>query len=165
MEEAAGAQGAAGEPQTEALKSKTEELDEELAELQDRHLRLMAEYDNFRRRTQKEKDDIYGNATAAVLAKLLPVYDNFERARDFPCGTDEFAKGFSLIEKSFGELLASFGIEQFGEVGDPFDPGLHHAVMHIEDEELDENVVSQVLQKGFRMGERVLRYAMVQTAN
>lgn len=146
-------------------KSELELLQKKFDQLQDQHLRLMAEYDNYRKRTQKEKDDIYQAATADTLQKFLPLQDNFDRASAFECHTEEFAKGFALIEKSFAELLASFGVEAFGEVGDPFDPELHHAVMHIEDENLGENVIAQVLQKGYRMKDRVLRYAMVQTAN
>ena len=134
-------------------------------ELQDRHLRLMAEYDNFRKRTAREKDEIFGGAVASVLVKLLPVQDNFERARQYDCGSEEFAKGFEMIEKNFCDTLSALGVEPFGEVGEPFDPEKHHAVMHIEDESLGENVVAQVMQKGYKMGEKVLRHAMVQTAN
>ena len=138
---------------------------ERFDELQDKHLRLLAEYDNFRKRSQREKDDIYATATAGVLLKLLSVQDNFERAAQYDCGSVEFAKGFELIEKNFADTLASFGVEAFGEVGESFDPERHHAVMHIEDENLGENTVAVVLQKGYKIGEKVLRCAMVQTAN
>ncbi len=157
--------GQPGEESSEPPKSEQELLQEKYDQLQDQHLRLMAEYDNYRKRTQKEKDDIYQAATAAALQKILPMQDNFDRAGAFECHTEEFAKGFALIEKGFAELLSSFGVEAFGEAGEPFDPELHHAVMHIEDESLGENVIAQVLQKGYRMGDKVLRYAMVQTAN
>ena len=140
-------------------------IQEKYDDLQDKHLRLMAEYDNFRKRSQREKDETYANATAAVLLKLLSVQDNFERARQYDPGSEEFAKGFELIEKNFAQTLASFGVEPFGEVGESFDPEKHHAVMHIEDESLGENTVAVVLQKGYKMGERILRHAMVQTAN
>lgn len=146
-------------------KSELELLQEQFHQLQDQHLRLMAEYDNYRKRTQREKDEIYQNAKADTLIKLLPVQDNFERAMEFEPQTEEFAKGFELIEKGFLDVMTSFGVETFGEVGDEFNPEMHHAVMHIEDEAFGENIVSQVLQKGYRMGDRILRYAMVQTAN
>ena len=138
---------------------------EEYNELEDKYLRLRAEYDNFRKRSQREKDESYAAATAGVLLKLLGVQDNFERAAQYDCGSAEFAKGFELIEKNFADTLASFGVEPFGEVGDSFDPQLHHAVMHIEDENLGENVVALVLQKGYKIGDKILRCAMVQTAN
>jgi len=158
------AEQAAAEEEIEP-KSAIDLIQEKHDELQDRHLRLMAEYDNFRKRTSREKDEIYSNATASVLVKLLPVQDNFERARQYDCASDEFAKGFEMIEKNFSETLVSLGVEPFGEVGEAFDPEKHHAVMHIEDEALGENVIAQVLQKGYKLGEKVLRHAMVQTAN
>lgn len=150
---------------TPAPNSELELLQEKYNELQDQYLRLLAEYDNYRKRTQREKDEIFQAATAAALQKILPIQDNFERASAFECHTEEFAKGYAMIQKSFSEVLTSFGVEAFGEVGEPFNPELHHAVMHIEDETLGENVIAQVLQKGYRMGNRILRYAMVQTAN
>ena len=140
-------------------------IQEKYDDLQDKHLRLMAEYDNFRKRSQREKDEIYATATAGVLLKLLSVQDNFERARQYDCDSAEFAKGFELTMKSFADTLASFGVEPFGEVGESFDPQMHHAVMHIEDESLGENVVAVVLQKGYKIGDKILRCAMVQTAN
>jgi len=150
---------------TPAPNSELELLQEKYNELQDQYLRLLAEYDNYRKRTQREKDEIFQAATAAALQKILPIQDNFERASAFECHTEEFAKGYAMIQKSFSDVLTSFGVEAFGEVGEPFNPELHHAVMHIEDETLGENVIAQVLQKGYRMGNRILRYAMVQTAN
>ena len=146
-------------------KGELELLREKYEDLLDRHLRLMAEYDNFRKRSLREKDEIYGNATAAVIAKLLPVQDNFDRARGHDCASEEFAKGFEMIDKDFSGILASLGVEAFGQPGEPFDPEKHHAVMHIEDDSLGENVVAQALQKGYRMGDKILRPAMVQTAN
>lgn len=134
-------------------------------ELNDKYLRLLAEYDNYRKRSQKERDDIYPTATAAAVVKFLPVLDNFERAAAFEHADDEFGKGFDMIYQSFREVLDSLGVETAGEVGESFNPDLHNAVMHIEDEALSENVISQVLQKGYRIGDRIIRYAMVQTAN
>jgi molecular chaperone GrpE len=146
-------------------KSEIELMAEKMAELNENYLRLRAEYDNFRKRSQKEREEIYPAATVSALAKFLPVFDNIERAAAFPHGDDEFGKGFDLIHQSLGETLKSMGVEIIAGEGEPFDPGLHHAVMHIEDESLGENVVAAVLQKGYKLGERVVRYAMVQTAN
>lgn len=155
------------EAAAEALpeKSELELLQEKYDELNDRYLRLMAEYDNYRKRSIRERDEIYGNATSAAAARFLPVLDNFERAACFDKSGDDFAKGFDMIYQGFQEVFAALGVAAFGEVGEPFDPQLHHAVLHIEDETLGENVVSQVLQKGYRLGDKVIRCAMVQTAN
>jgi len=152
-------------PPAQPEKDTGDELQAQYDALQDQHLRLLAEYDNFRKRSAREKDESYRNATAAVLQKFLPVQDNFERAAGYDTASEEFAKGFAMIEKSLGDTLASFGVEAFGEVGEDFDPQRHHAVMHIEDEALGENVVAAVLQRGYQMGDKILRHAMVQTAN
>lgn len=142
-----------------------EKLQNELNKLQDKHLRLIAEYDNFRKRSQRERDEIYPTAMTTAIGKFLPVLDNLERAAAFPHGDDEFGKGFDMIYQSFKDVLASLEVEEMGEVGEDFDPEIHHAVMHIEDDSLGENVIAQVLQKGYRIGDKVIRYAMVQTAN
>lgn len=154
----------AAEEQEEG-KSELELLTEKFNDLNDKHLRLMAEYDNFRKRSQKERDDIYPTATARAVERILPVFDSFERAAAFPHGDDEFGKGFDMIFQNFKEVFASMGVEAIGEVGETFNPELHNAVMHVEDETLGENVVAQVLQKGYRIGDKIIRYAMVQTAN
>ena len=151
--------------ETAPEKTEAELLQEENKALNDKYLRLMAEYDNFRKRSQKEKEDIYPTATATVLGKVLPVLDNLERAAQFEKGTEEFAKGFDMIFQSFKDVMTSFGVEEIGVVGEAFDPTVHNAAMHVEDENLGANVVSQVFQKGYKIGDRVIRYAMVQTAN
>lgn len=161
-EAAAEAQPQAEEP---APKSEQELLQEKYDELNDRYLRLLAEYDNFRKRTTREKDEIYQHATSTVVSKFLPVLDNFERAREFDKSGEDFAKGFDMIYTGMLEVFASLGVESFGEVGEPFDAEKHNAVMHIEDDALGENVVAQVLQKGYKLGDRIIRHAMVQTAN
>ena len=140
-------------------------LREENKELEDRHLRLMAEFGNYKNRVAKEKDNIYGDAEANTLQKLLPVLDNLERALESPCADEEYKKGVELIHKGLWETMTGMGVEEIAESGVPFDPGIHNAVMHIEDENLGKNTVAQVLQKGYRMGDRILRYAMVQAAN
>ncbi|WRS27069.1 nucleotide exchange factor GrpE [Oscillospiraceae bacterium MB08-C2-2] len=140
-------------------------LEKRVAELTDQHLRTMAEYDNFRKRSQREREELFPTATAAAVEKFLPVLDNFERAMEHPCEDSEFLKGIDMIYQSLQGVMDSFGVKAIGVVGEPFDPQRHNAVMHIEDEALGENVVSQVLQKGYSIGDRVIRYAMVQTAN
>ena len=131
----------------------------------DSFLRLAAEYDNFRKRSQKEKDSAYTNGKADTLAKLLPVYDNLERAMNQACEDAAYKKGVEMTMQGLIKIFSDLGVEVYGEIGDEFDPNLHNAVMHIESEELGENTLSQVFQKGFRTGEKVIRFAMVQVAN
>lgn len=142
-----------------------EQLRAEKAELEDRNLRLMAEFGNFRNRTAKEKESIYGDAVADTLRGLLPVMDNLQRALESPCTDEEYKKGVELIYKGLWDVLAGQGVEEIAEAGVPFDPNLHNAVMHVEDDSLGKNTVAQVLQKGYRIGSKILRYAMVQAAN
>ncbi len=141
------------------------QLQQQNAELNDRYLRLMAEYDNFRKRTQREKEDLYSSVTASTVEKFLPVMDNFIRASSFEQGSDDFKKGFDLIYSGFASVLEGLGVTPFGQPGDAFDPTVHNAISHIEDPSLGNTVVSQVLQQGYKMGDRVIRCAMVQTAN
>ena len=131
----------------------------------DQLLRLAAEYDNFRKRSAKEKDSAYTNGKADTLAKLLPVYDNLERALNQPTEDAAYKKGVEMTMNELVKIFAGLGVEIFGNVGDAFDPNLHNAVMHIDSEELGENVLAQVFQKGFKIGEKVVRFAMVQVAN
>ena len=131
----------------------------------DAHLRLAAEYDNFRKRTIKEKEASYGNGKADAVAKMLPVYDNLERALNQETTDAAFKKGVEMTMAELVKIFTSLGVEIFGNVGDAFDPNLHNAVMHIDDENLGENTIAQVFQKGFRVGEKVVRFAMVQVAN
>lgn len=142
-----------------------EALTEEKKQLQDQYLRLMAEYDNYRKRTQKERESIYPDAVANTVREMLPLVDDFSRAMSTPCTDENYAKGIGMIAKSLEEFLKKLGVETFGKEGDPFDPNLHNAVMHVDDEKLGKNVVAQVFQSGYRMGDRVLRHAMVQQAN
>ncbi len=142
-----------------------EKLQAQLDELNDRYLRTLAEYDNYRKRTAKEKEAIYPEAKASTIATILPVLDSFERALEAPCADEEFKKGLELIRKAFDEMLQKHGVEAFGTVGDAFDPNQHSAVAHQEDDSVGENCIAEVFQKGYRMGDRVLRYAMVKVAN
>ena len=131
----------------------------------DAHLRIAAEYDNFRKRTIKEKEASYGNGKADAVAKMLPVYDNLERALNQETSDAAYKKGVEMTMNELTKIFTSLGVEIFGNVGDEFDPNLHNAVMHIDSDELGENVIAQVFQKGFKIGEKVVRFAMVQVAN
>ena len=131
----------------------------------DAHLRLAAEYDNFRKRTIKEKEASYGNGKADAVAKMLPVYDNLERALNQPTEDVAYKKGVELTMNELVKILGGLGVEIFGNVGEAFDPNLHNAVMHIDSDELEENTISAVFQKGFKLGDKVVRFAMVQVAN
>ena len=129
------------------------------------HLRVAAEFDNFRKRTIKEKEASYGNGKADAVAKMLPVYDNLERALQQDTSDAAFKKGVEMTMTELLKIFGSLGVEVYGNVGDQFDPNLHNAVMHIENEELEENSISAVFQKGFKIGDKVVRFAMVQVAN
>ena len=131
----------------------------------DAHLRVAAEFDNFRKRTIKEKEASYGNGKADAVAKMLPVYDNLERALNQPTEDAAYKKGVEMTMNELVKILTSLGVEIFGNVGDEFDPNIHNAVMHTEDESFSENTISMVFQKGFKIGEKVVRFAMVQVAN
>ena len=131
----------------------------------DAHLRVAAEYDNFRKRTIKEKEASYGNGKADAVEKLLPVYDNLERALNQPTQDEAFKKGVEMTMTQLVGIFSGLGVEIFGNVGDCFDPNFHNAVMHIEDENYGENQICQVFQKGFKLGEKIIRFAMVQVAN
>ena len=159
----------------EETAEETTETTEEVAEVNpfeekynaehDAHLRLAAEYDNFRKRTIKEKEASYGNGKADAVAKMLPVYDNLERALNQPTEDAAYKKGVEMTMNELVKIFTNLGVEIFGNPGDEFDPNLHNAVMHIESEEFGENTIAQVFQKGFKIGEKVVRFAMVQVAN
>ena len=155
----------AEQPEQAAQPSELEQLQEELKKQQDAFLRLAAEYDNFRKRTTKEKEQSYGNGKADAVTKMLPIYDNLERALNQPTEDAAYKKGVELTMTELLKILNGLGVEVFGEVGDTFDPNLHNAVMHLDSEEHDENVITQVFQKGFKMGDKIVRFAMVQVAN
>ena len=131
----------------------------------DQFLRLAAEFDNFRKRTVKEKEASYGNGRADAVAKMLPVYDNLERALNQETADAAYKKGVELTMNELVKILGTLGVEIFGNVGETFDPNLHNAVMHIESEEMEENTIAAVFQKGFKIGDKVVRFAMVQVAN
>ncbi len=146
---------------------KMEGLAKQLAEEHDKYLRLAAEYDNYRKRTAKEKEGIYANAKIDTIQGMLPVYDNLERglAQFKDEDDDPHKKGLEMIFNQYKEALTKLGVTQIDCVGKEFDPERHNAVMHIEDESLGENTVAEVLQQGFMLGEKVLRFAIVKVAN
>ena len=138
----------------------------QLETVKDQFVRLTAEYDNYRKRTTKEKDNIYQDAKADTIKAFLAVYDNLERAAQSEGGEDSpHKKGLEMIFTQYKDILKSLGVEEIDAKGQPFDPEMHNAVMHIDDETLGENVVAQVFQAGFKMGDKVIRHSIVQVAN
>lgn len=148
--------------------SKEEQLEEELSKQKDKYMRLCAEYDNYRKRTTAEKAAIYDDATARAVTEILPLADSVTMAlsqfegKDVP---EEFSKGIELIAQQLKSSFEKLSIEVFGEVGDSFDPNLHNAVSSVENEELPENSVAAVYQKGYKVKDKIIRHAMVQVAN
>lgn len=145
--------------------SEFEKSQQALAQEHDSYLRLAAEYDNYRKRSQKEKDNLYTEIRSETVEKFLPVYDNLERALAQETQDAAFKKGVEMTMNQLVSVMEKLGVESFGAAGDHFDPQLHNAVMHIEDESLGENVIAEVFQKGFKVGEKVVRFAMVKVAN
>ena len=131
----------------------------------DSFLRLAADYYNFRKRTIKEKEASYGNGKADAIAKILPIYDNLERAMNQACTDEAYKKGVEMTMNELLKIFGNLGVEIFGQVGEEFNPEFHNAVMHTEDESLGENVISQGFLKGFKLGDKGVRFAMVQVAN
>ena len=150
------------DPNKEAL----EKMEKELASQKDRLLRIAAEYENFRKRTEKEKASIYSDAISMAVGAILPIADSLENATKSLEDLDEnYKKGLNLIVNQFNESMKKLNVESFGDKGDTFNPDLHNAVAHIEDDNLEENVIAEVFQKGYKIGDRIVRYAMVQVAN
>jgi len=143
----------------------TESVDDRMAQQEDKYLRLAAEYDNYRKRTAKEKESLWTSAKAETAAAFLPVYDNLERAMKQPTSDEAYKKGVEMTMNQLKEVLAKLGITEIPALGHTFDPNLHNAVMHIDDENLGENEVAEVFQAGFQCGEKVIRFAMVKVAN
>ena len=152
-------------PETQAGPTEVEALQQAIAEQEDKFLRLCAEYDNFRKRTQKEKEAIYADATANAVKALLPVYDNLERALKQETADEAYRKGVEMTMQQLKKVLGDLGLEEIPALGEIFDANVHSAVMHVEDPDLGENTVKEVYQAGFKMGDNVIRYAMVVVAN
>ena len=142
-----------------------EALKEELAQKNDLLLRTAAEFDNFKKRTERERASVAEYAKASIIKQLLPVFDNVDRAESADKESAEYAKGVELIVKQLNEVVSALGITETGAVGDVFDPTVHEAVMHVEDESVGENTIVEVFQKGYRIGDTVIRAAMVKVAN
>ena len=154
----------AAQPTVEELSKTVEALRAEIAEKDDRYLRMAAEYDNYRRRSRDEKLATYDSAMADTVSSLLPILDNLERAAMYEDG-EQIKDGLRMIEKSVADALSAIGVAAYGQRGDAFDPNLHNAVMHVEDEAFSENEIVEVFQRGYKKGEKIIRFAMVKTAN
>ena len=138
---------------------------EALAAAEDKFLRLAAEYDNYRKRTAKEKESIWIEAKAQTVAAFLPVYDNLERALKQETADEAYKKGVELTMKGLQDAMTKLGVEVIPAMGETFDPNFHNAVMHVDDDAVEENTVVDVFQQGFKCGEKVIRFAMVKVAN
>ena len=161
-------QEAAAEPEETAvdpLLSELESLKDQVAGQEDKYLRLAAEYDNYRKRTAKEKESLWTDVKADTAGAFLPVYDNLERALKQDTADEAFKKGVEMTMNQLKEVLTKLGITEIPAQGQPFDPKYHNAVMHVEDESLGQNTVAEVFQAGFQCGEKVIRFAMVKVAN
>ena len=176
---------AAEEPKEEKKTDKKEKAKEEKAETKeekkaetkeekkteapqgasDAYLRLLAEYDNYRKRSQKEKDSLYADIKADTVTKFLPVYDNLVRALNQGTEDEAYRKGVEMIMNQFCQTLEKLGVTKTESLGQKFDPKYHNAVMHVDDEEKGENEIVEVFQEGFMLGEKVIRFAMVKVAN
>ncbi|MBQ9945747.1 MAG: nucleotide exchange factor GrpE [Clostridia bacterium] len=158
-----------GEENSEVKKDERDEeialLKAQLSEANDKLLRTVAEYDNFRKRSAKEKEAIYSDSKTDIIGKLLPVVDNFERAAAAQSELESYKKGIEMTVSQLLQVFTSLGVEAFGEKGEQFDPNIHNGVMHIDDENLGENTIADVYAKGYKMGDRVIRHATVIVAN
>ena len=154
---------AADTPECELTK-KIAALESEIRERDDKYLRMAAEYDNFRRRSKEEREALYSGALADTVKELLPIIDNLERAAQFDDG-ETVKEGVVMIAKATEEVMTKLGVESFGAPGDTFDPNIHNAVLHVEDEAYGEGEIVEVYQKGYRKGKTIIRFAMVKSAN
>ena len=161
--EAAEAPAAESGPAPE--EDKTAALEAELAAERDKYLRLAAEYDNYRKRSQKEREALYTDVRSETLLKILPVYDNIKRALGQPCEDKAYVRGVELIMEQIKDIFSKLGVTEIPAVGEQFDPEVHNAVMHVEDPEKDENVIVEEFQTGFKIGDKVMRHSMVKVAN
>lgn len=163
--EKAAAEDAPEEEAGESLEAKIKTLEEAAAADKDKYLRLLAEYDNFRKRSIQEKLNAFSDATAKAALEVISVIDNFERAMAADCTDENYKKGVEMIYGQFLEVIKKLGVEEIDALGKEFDPNLHNAVSQVEDESFGENTVSQVYQKGYKLGDKVIRCAMVVVAN
>ena len=152
------------EPTLEELGARVAELEALLKEKEDQHLRMAAEYENFRRRSREEKDAVYTEAVADTVGEILPIIDNLERAALYD-DESKVKDGLVMIAKSVEGVFEKLKVEAVGKVGDTFDPNLHNAVLHAEDDSLGEGEIVEVYQKGYKKGNKIIRFAMVKTVN
>lgn len=150
----------------DVVNEEIQKLQDDYAALNDRYMRTLAEYDNFRKRTQKDIESRVSYTKTDILSKILPVADNFERAAmNSDADFEGYRKGIEMIVRQFTETLSSFGVEAFGAVGDKFDPNYHNGVMHVDDDSFGENEIADVFMKGYKIGDKVIRPATVKVAN
>ncbi len=154
-----------GEKTEQTPAEEVNEFEQKWKDVNDKYLRTLAEYDNYRKRTIKEKESIYPEAKATVVEKFLPIMDNFQRAIDSAENKDAFYEGVVMLKKQMDEVFVALGVEEIKAVGEEFNPELHNAVMHVEDEEAGESIIVEEFQKGYKIGERVIRHSMVKVAN
>ena len=143
---------------------KAKELTAQAEEMKDKYLRTLAEYDNYRKRTAKEREGIYADAYADCIKNLLPLLDNLERASQFTEG-DQVAQGVKMILGTLPDILGKMNVSAFGAPGETFNPEVHNAVMHVDDEQYGEGEIVEVFQQGYKYGDKIIRYAMVRVAN
>ena len=149
----------------ETVAEEENEFEKKWQDVNEKYMRTLAEYDNYRKRTIKEKESIYPEAKAVVVEKFLPVMDNFQRALDSAEDKNPFYEGVAMVKKQMDEVLTALGVEEIKAVGEEFNPELHNAVMHVDDEEAGENIIVEEFQKGYKIGDRVIRHSMVKVAN
>lgn len=153
------------EAKIDAKDEKISSLENELKGEKDRYLRLAAEYDNFRKRTIKEREGLISDIRSDVLTKILPVYDNLERALNQETADEAYKKGVEMTMNQLKDILAKMGVTEISALGEKFDPDLHNAVMHVDDENVGEQIIVSEYAKGFKLGEKVIRFSMVVVAN
>ena len=156
------------EAEIEALAKEKAALETSLAEANDKYTRLFAEYDNYRKRSAKEREGVYTDAYVDVIKDILPILDNMERAlqyKDAQGGEDNMAKGLEMIMKSFAESLTKMGVSEIAALGETFDPNVHNAIMHVDDEQFGESEIVEVFMKGYIKGDKVIRHSVVKVAN
>ena len=136
-------------------------LEAELKNEKDKYMRLFAEFDNFRKRTAKEKTEAYGDSAAKTIAEILPALDNFDRALDTPCSDENFKKGIEMIFTQITDILGKLGVTEIEALGQPFNPNLHNAIKQVESEDGESDVICEVFQKGYKLGDRIIRHSMV----
>ena len=159
--ENAEAEGTSEAPAEESADDKVKALEEELKKEKDNYMRLFAEFDNFRKRTSREKTEAYGDSAAKTIGAILPALDNFDRALDAPCEDENFKKGVEMIFTQMNGILEKLGVTEIEAVGAKFDPNLHNAIKQVESEDGESDIVCEVFQKGYKLGDRIIRPAMV----